>query len=211
MNINKYNAEPGLQGFELLLTGSSMVASENISQMLVDLGQSLGLATLVIFLVMVIAYRSLRLGLICLLPNILPLLITAAVIVYSGQPLRVATVLVFTVCLGVAVDDTIHFVSRFRRELAAGQDVEAALKCTFTAVGAALLTSTLILLVGFSSSLISDLPHIRSFVGLSCVAIFAALLGDLLILPAMLACFYHPPVVGQGKTSSPPLPEETSR
>ena len=209
--LKKYNAEPGLQGFDLLLTGSSMVASENISQMLIDLGQSLGLATLVIFVVMVIAYRSLRLGLICLLPNILPLLITGAVIVYSGQPLRVATVLVFTVCLGVAVDDTIHFVSRFRRELAAGQDVETALKCTFTAVGAALLTSTLILLVGFSCSLISDLPHIRSFVGLSCVAIFAALLGDLLILPAMLACFYRQPVVGQGKTSSSSLPEETSR
>ncbi len=208
--LQKLNAEPGLQDFELLLTGSSVVASENISQMLVDLGQSLGLATIVIFVVLVIAYRSLRLGLICLLPNILPLLITAAVIVYSGQSLRVATVLVFTVCLGVAVDDTIHFVSRFRRELEEDENVEAALKRTFTAVGAALMTSTLILLVGFSSSLVSDLPHIRIFVGLSCVAIFSALLGDLLILPAMLACFYGQPGAGQGKASSPPVIDQTS-
>jgi len=208
--LQEFNAEPEFQEFELLLTGSSVVASENISQMLVDLGQSLGLATIVIFVVLVIAYRSLRLGLICLLPNILPLLITAAVIVFSGQSLRVATVLVFTVCLGVAVDDTIHFVSRFRRELEVDEDVEAALKRTFTAVGAALMTSTLILLVGFSSSLISDLPHIRIFVGLSCVAIFSALLGDLLILPAMLACFYGQPRTSQRKTSSPPVLEQAS-
>ena len=193
------NAKPEFEEFELIVTGSSVVASENISQMLVDLGQSLGLATLVIFVVMVIAYRSLRLGLICLLPNILPLLITAAVIVISGGRLQIASVLVFTVCLGVAVDDTIHFVSRFQRELAIDQDVEAALRRTFTAVGAALLTSTLILLVGFSSSLASDLPHIRLFVGLSCVAIFTALLGDLLILPAMLACFYGKPVGSKKK------------
>jgi predicted RND superfamily exporter protein len=103
-----------------------------------------------------------------------------------------ASVLVFTVCLGIAVDDTIHFISRFRRELAVDQDVDAALRRTFVAVGAALLTSTLILLVGFGSALASDLPHIRMFVSLSCVAIFSALLGDLLILPAMLACFYRP-------------------
>ena len=108
--------------------------------------------------------------------------------------------LVFTVCLGVAVDDTIHFVSRFRRELEVDEDIEAALKRTFTAVGAALMTSTLILLVGFSSSLVSELPHIRIFVGLSCVAIFSALLGDLLILPAMLACFYGSPG-SRGKTT----------
>ena len=198
--LKDLNHEPALHDFEFILTGSSVVASKNISQMLIDLGQSLGLATLVIFVVMVIAYRSLRLGLICLLPNILPLLITAAVIVISGQRLQLAGVLVFTVCLGVAVDDTIHFVSRFRREVAVDQDVEAALRRTFTAVGAALLTSTLILLVGFSSSLASDLPHIRHFVGLSCIAIFTALLGDLLILPAMLACFY-----GKSDDSKPPL------
>ena len=90
------------------------------------------------------------------------------------------------------------------------EDVEAALKRTFIAVGAALMTSTLILLVGFSSSLVSDLPHIRIFVGLSCVAIFSALLGDLLILPAMLACFYGQPGAGQKKTSSPPVLDQTS-
>ncbi|MFP6619192.1 MAG: efflux RND transporter permease subunit [Pirellulaceae bacterium] len=189
--LRELNAQPGLQGFKLLLTGSSVVAAENISQMLTDLGQSLGLATIVIFIVLVIVYRSLRIGLICLLPNILPLLITATVIVVSGEPLQLASVLVFTVCLGIAVDDTIHFISRFRRELAVDQDVDAALRRTFVAVGAALLTSTLILLVGFCSALASDLPHIRMFVSLSCVAIFSALLGDLLILPAMLACFYR--------------------
>ena len=190
-DLQQLNSHSGPSGFRILLTGSSVVASENISQMLTDLGQSLGLATLVIFVVLAIAYRSLRVGLICLLPNVLPLLVTAAVIVASGQPLQIASVLVFTVCLGIAVDDTIHFVSRFRRELAVDQDVEAALRRTFIAVGAALLTSTLILLVGFSSSLVSDLPHIRTFVGFSCVAIFSALLGDLVILPAMLACFYQ--------------------
>jgi hypothetical protein len=190
--LQELNALPGLQGFKLLLTGSSVVASENISQMLIDLGQSLGLATIVILVVLVVVYRSLRIGLICLLPNMLPLLITATVIVVSGEPLQLASVLVFTVCLGIAVDDTIHFISRFRRELAVDQDVDAALRRTFVAVGAALLTSTLILLVGFGSALASDLPHIRMFVSLSCVAIFSALLGDLLILPAMLACFYRP-------------------
>lgn len=176
-------------GFRFQLTGSAVVASKNIGQMITDLATSLGLASVVIFITLTIVFRSIRIGLICLIPNALPLLLTASLLVWTGEPLRFAGVIVFCVCLGIAVDDTIHVVTRFRRELKVDGDVEAALRRSMRTVGAALVVTTLVLVAGFSVTLTSSVPGNRMFGLLSCTAITSALLGDLVILPAMLACF----------------------
>lgn len=176
-------------GFRFQPTGSAVVVSRNLGQMILDLTSSLGLASVVIFITLSLAFRSLRIGLICLIPNALPLLLTASLLVWSGEPLRFAGVIVFCVCLGVAVDDTIHVVNRYRRELLVVGDVDEALRRSVQSVGSALVITTLVLLVGFSITLTSAIPGNRMFGILACCAIASALLGDLIVLPAMLSCF----------------------
>ncbi|MBX3411712.1 MAG: MMPL family transporter [Pirellulales bacterium] len=176
-------------GMQVHLTGSVVVAGRNINTMIVDLVTSQTLADGVIFVAMMIGFRSLRYGLVAILPNFFPMAFTAAVLVMTGRPLQVTCVIVFSICIGIAVDDTIHFLARFRRELEVDGNVHEAIRRTFHAVGEAVVTTTLVLLVGFASVLTSEMPTSRLFAWLSCTAIGSALLGDLFILPAMLAWF----------------------
>ena len=106
-----------------------------------------------------------------------------------GRPLEITSVCAFTICLGIAVDDTIHFLSRFRYELAIDGDVDAAIRRSFIRVGTALILSSVVLVSGFATVLTSQMPGHQVFAGMACATIAAALVGDLLILPAILATF----------------------
>ena len=194
--------------FQIRMTGFGVLATRATQKMIGDLARSLGLATVVIFVTMTIAYRSLRIGLICLLPNALPLLITAALLAVFDGTLRFSSVIVFSVCLGIAVDDTIHLVARFRRELSACGNVDEALRRSVTAVGSALIVTTGILVVGLSIPITSEVYANRLFGKLSCIAILSALLADLILLPAMLACFIRNP---QQRLTEGPANKERER
>lgn len=176
-------------GVDLRLTGTTVLASRSVHHMISDLAISLGVAAIVIFFTLALAFRSLRFGLISMLPNIFPLAFTAGLLAITGQPLQITSVIVFSICLGIAVDDTIHVLARFRRERATGHDNADAIGRTFTAVGSALFTTTIVLLCGFGTLAFSEVPAIRLFALLSCVAVTAALIGDLLLLPALLQVF----------------------
>lgn len=177
-------------GFSMSLTGSPVLAVRNVHLVIVDLCKSLTVASVLIFGVMTIVFRSIRRGLISLLPNVFPLAAAAAMLVFlRDSALEISSVITFSVCLGIAVDDTIHFISRFDRELKAGQEVHEAVQQSVAKVGAALLVTTITLIGGFGAGAFSKLPALRSFAVLSCVALAAALLADVLILPALLVCF----------------------
>ncbi len=181
--------EHDFPGMKFRLTGTSVVASRNINKMIESLNQSLLGAGVVIFGSIALGFRSVRLGAISVLPNVFPMAATAFVLVVSGRPLQITSVIVFSVCLGIAVDDTIHFLNRFRREMEIDGDVEASIRRAFLAVGSAVVTTTLVLLVGFGSVLTSEMPASRLFGGLSCVAYATAIVGDLFLLPALLVTF----------------------
>jgi hypothetical protein len=185
-------------GFRFRLTGTTVVAARNINEMIGDLARSLGLASVFIFLVLVTAFRSVRIGLICVIPNIFPLVFTCAILVLTGKPLQMTSVIVFSICLGIAVDDTIHAMTRFQREIKIDGDVRASIQRAFVAVGSALITTTAVLVAGFGILMQSDLPSTRLYAVLSCLAISSALIGDVVILPALMMCFAKPP------QSSPP-------
>lgn len=171
------------------LTGTVVVASRNINKMINSLNQSLFGAATVIFISIGIGFRSLRLALISILPNVFPLVFVSSYLVLTGQTLQITSVIVFSVSLGIAVDDTIHFLNRFNREMEIDHDVQASIRRAFLAVGAAVLTTTLVLLTGFGSVMTSEMPSSRLFASLSCLAFASALVGDLLMLPALLTCF----------------------
>jgi predicted RND superfamily exporter protein len=173
-------------GIAITVSGSAVVATRNLSKMITDLAKSLAIAAAVIFVVLTFMFRSLRMGLVSLVPNLLPLLFTAAFLVWTGQALRLTSVLLFTVSLGIAVDDTIHFIVRYLRERQTGISVDDAIRNSIVSVGGALLVSTLILLAGFSASATSVMPHSQLFSQLACIAVVVALIGDMVLLPAIL-------------------------
>ncbi len=177
---------PGV-GFQL--TGTDVVARASVNGMISDLAVSLAFAALLIFGVISLEFRSLRLGLISLLPNLFPLALVGGVLYALGRPLQMSSAVLFTVLLGLAVDDTIHFLSRYRRELHSSPNVEHAVRSAFFSVGRAIVITTLVLMLGFGCLAFSAVPLNQLFAGLACLGLAGALLGDLLLLPALLVLF----------------------
>jgi len=106
-----------------------------------------------------------------------------------GQPLELVSVLAFTVCLGIAVDDTIHFMTRYRDEAAMTLDQRVAIERTVLGVGAAMVMTTVVLLAGFSTVMMSDSREHHIFALMGSGTIAAAIVGDLVFLPALLMLF----------------------
>ncbi|NLY00196.1 MAG: MMPL family transporter [Rhodopirellula sp.] len=176
-------------GFRFRLTGSTVVSARNVNLIIEDLVSSLGLAALIILATLTVAFRSLRFGLMTLIPNVLPLAAAGAVLWLRGDGLEVQAVITFSICLGVAVDDTIHVLNRFVRGVAEGADTRSAIESATVRAGYALTITTLTMLGGFGSGLFSALPVLRVFSLLSCIALLSALAASLVLLPALLSCF----------------------
>ena len=171
------------------MDGGAVWRWRNLYQIVVDLAKSLGTASIIIFLVLAVVYRSIRLGLISIIPNMFPLVFTGAYLELTGYHLEIVMVLNFTVCLGIAVDDTIHFLTRYleERELTDSQD--EAIRKAFTGVGTALIMTTTVLVAGFSTVIFSESRDHKIFATMGALTIGAALFGDLLFLPALLGRF----------------------
>jgi uncharacterized protein len=162
---------------------------KNLYQIVVDLAASLGTASIIIFIVLAVVYRSLRLGLISIIPNLFPLALTGAYLVIAGYNLEIVMVCSFTICLGIAVDDTIHFLTRYQEERRKTDDEALAIQRAFTGVGTALIMTTVVLVSGFSIVTLSDSRDHKIFATMGALTIAAALFCDLIFLPALLALF----------------------
>lgn len=175
--------------FRLSLSGRPIWRWRNLYQIVVDLAASLGTASVIIWIVLTIVYRSIRLGAISIVPNLFPLAVTGAFLYLVGYNLEVVMVCSFTVCLGIAVDDTIHFLTRYQEERAECKDTSEAIRRAFTGVGSALVMTTAILVAGFSVVTLSDSRDHSIFAIMGALTIGSALLCDLVFLPALLRMF----------------------
>lgn len=174
-------------GFEIWQAGGPVYSARELYQIVLDLITSLGAASGIILVVLAFVYRSIRIGVLSVIPNMFPLVATGTLLVLMGEPLFISSVCAFTVCLGIAVDDTIHFLSRYRQEMKMDGDVDNAVRRTFMKVGTPMLMTTVILVTGFGTVLFSDLPAHRIFGAMACATISGAIIGDLVALPALLA------------------------
>ena len=177
------------QDFQIRLSGGAVERWKNLYQIVMDLAISLGTASLIIFMVLAVVYRSLRLGLISIIPNVFPLAITGTLLWLFGQSLEIVSVCAFTVCLGIAVDDTIHFLTRYRQEAGKTEDRRLAIRRSFVGVGTALIMTTVVLIIGFSTALLSDSGDHRIFAIMGILTFGSALFADLVFLPALLLRF----------------------
>lgn len=134
-----------------------------------------------------IAFRSVHLVPILIIPNVLPLMITGASLhIWAQGQLSPTAVLALTISFGIAIDDTVHFLSRYTGAKAAGQTSWEAVRTATKSAGQVMVLTTLLLTVGLSVTLFSDFFPIRLFGGMMIVTLWAALLIDLLLLPALL-------------------------
>ena len=138
---------------------------------------------------MMVLLRSLRTGLLAMLPNVIPLLVTLGFMGWVGIPLRTSTALIFSISLGVAVHDTIHFLTRYREELIRTRDREEALRLTMLSTGRAIIFTSVLLVGGFVIMTTTRFVGIFQMGVLGAITLFAALLGALLLLPVCLMLF----------------------
>ncbi len=181
--------EQQFPAFSFELEGSAAWRWRNLYQIVVDLAASLGTASVIIFGVLAFVFRSVRIGLISVVPNTFPLALAGAWLVVSGYNLEVVMVCCFTVCLGIAVDDSIHFLTRYQEELEVTPNIDQAIRRAFTGVGTALIMTTLVLVAGFSTVMFSGNRDYYIFAAMGTITISAALLADLIFLPPLLARF----------------------
>ncbi|MFO0746824.1 MAG: MMPL family transporter [Myxococcota bacterium] len=184
--------------FDVALTGASTLAEKAMTGVLSDLAGSLAVDGITIFLFMLLLFRSFRLAFLAMIPNVLPLVLVLGAMGLLGIELRASTVVVFSVALGIAVDDTIHFVHRYREESHVDGEGRAAIIRTLHAVGHPVAWTTAILVAGFLVDAFSDLRAIADFGVLSAIVLVVALFVDLWLTPALLMTFQRrsrPPVV----------------
>ena len=173
-------------GWEFDLAGMSVVSARNIRQLVRDLGASLLLEVTVIGAIMAFTFRSLMTGAVSMLPNVFPLSVIAAAVVLSGRSLDPATVIVFNVCLGLAVDDTVHVLSALRRHRRDGISMATAVRRAIAETGNAVVIGGVVLCVGFAAVTVSSVPSLAGFGRLACMAVLAATVAELVLLPALL-------------------------
>ena len=178
------------ENLKYTITGSAHLLDKNMSYMSNSLVQGLAFATLIVALIMGLLYRSVRMIFISIIPNLIPLIFIAGIMGYFGINLKITTAIVFTISFGIAVDDTIHFLSKFKLELNKGKSILYALKRTYLSTGKAILLTSAILCSGFLLLLFSDFMG-TFYMGLMItITLLFAVLADLFFLPLLLIYFY---------------------
>lgn len=147
---------------------------------------SMASAVLLIAVLMIIIFKSVKLGLVSLIPNIFPLILGSGVLVILGKNLDMGSVVVGAICIGIAIDDTIHFLSGYFENKKKFESNEEAITETLNSTGRALVSTTLILVAGFSTFLLSKFTPNFNLGLMTSIILMLALLLDLLLLPALL-------------------------
>lgn len=166
--------------------GYLAMAHESSSLLITTLLRSFWVSVLAISLLVSLIFRSARIGVLALLPNVLPVLAGLGLAGWLGIELRIGIVMIFCVGLGLAVDDSIHLITRFRQESAAGRLTSDAIRTALRHTGKAMVMTSVILVVGALCFLPSDLQSMRDVGILLSAIVLVALLTDLYLLPLLL-------------------------
>jgi len=182
--VNKVFPE---ERFEVSLTGKALVFLKGTNYLVKNLVISLSLAILLISIFMAWMFRSYKMIIISLLPNMLPLLITAGLMGYLGVPIKPSTILVFSIAFGISVDDTIHFLAKYRQELIAHKwQVRKSVYAALRETGVSMFYTSVVLFFGFLIFTVSSFGGTKALGGLVSVTLLFAMVSNLLLLPSLL-------------------------
>lgn len=172
--------------FHIRVTGTAALIDQNNAYLASNMVWGLVIAFGIIALIIGILFRSMPMVIVSLIPNILPLLMVAGLMGFLGIDLKVSTSIIFTIAFGIAVDDTIHFMSKLRLLLAQGRQPLYALKRTFISTGKAIIVTSIILCGGFITLIGSEFNGTFYIGLLISLTLLFAVIADLVLLPVLL-------------------------
>tara|TARA_B110000091_G_scaffold23559_1_gene22269 strand:- start:131 stop:2512 length:2382 start_codon:yes stop_codon:yes gene_type:complete len=176
--------------YTVSITGKALVFIKGTNFLITNLVISLSLAILLIALFMAWMFRSPQMILISLIPNILPLLITAGLMGYFNIPIKPSTILVFSIAFGISVDDTIHFLAKYRQELIASKwKVKPSVYAALRETGVSMFYTSIVLFFGFLVFTLSSFGGTIALGGLVSVTLLLAMVSNLILLPSLLLTF----------------------
>ena len=183
------------------VTGMAPLAARAISALTTSLARSYTVALLVITPLMILLIGRLRLGLLSMVPNLLPVITALGVMGLCGVPLDASNIFIGSLIISLAVNDTIHFMHRFQRDFEQSHDVHEAVGRTLSTTGSALLFTSVVLATGFLALAgLSTMLNTLVFGLVAALGIAIAFIADVLIAPALLALFF------QGRDRAEELP-----
>lgn len=178
------NINPEVIQFKM--TGTGLLIDKNSEYIRTNLLVGLGIATLIIAGLMTLLFQDLRMMLVALIPNVFPLIIGGAFLGFTGVELEAGVSIVFSVIFGIAVDDTIHFLSKFKLARLKGKNVEDALQITFIEAGKPIVLTSVVLFFGFLVMLFSVHPPSQTVGWLISLTLLTAVACDLLLIPVLI-------------------------
>lgn len=170
---------------EITITGSTILSADLNGKIVTSLFKSIGLAFVLISAIMAFLFSNVRMIIISLVPNILPLIMVAGIMGFTGIDIKSSTAVIFTIAFGIAVDDSIHYMARLRVEMKRGASLNEALDIATEKTGKAIIVTSLILLSGFGTLMTSVFTSTVYMGLLVCLTVFGALLADLILLPSL--------------------------
>ena len=173
--------------FDVTITGASIKFIRSTNYLINNLILSLSLAVLAISIIMALLFMSWRMVLISLIPNLIPMLLTAGIMGFAGIPLKPSTILVFSIAFGISVDDSLHFLAKYRQELKEnGWNIAWAVKSSILETGLSMFYTSIVLFFGFSVFTTSSFGGTQALGLLTSITLFVAMLSNLLLLPSFL-------------------------
>ncbi|WP_298767227.1 MMPL family transporter [uncultured Polaribacter sp.] len=176
--------------YTVSLTGKALVFIKGTNYLIKNLVISLSLAIFLIAIFMAWMFRSPQMILISLVPNMLPLLITAGLMGFFNIPIKPSTILVFSIAFGISVDDTIHFLAKYRQELIANKwKIKPSVYAALRETGVSMFYTSIVLFFGFLTFTLSSFGGTIALGGLVSVTLLLAMISNLLLLPSLLLTF----------------------
>ena len=168
-----------------IITGSGVLYTKGTTYMVKNLFTSLILAIIVIAVLMSFLFKSFKMVLVSLFPNLIPLIFTSALMGYFGIPIKPSTILVFSIAFGISIDDTIHFLAKYRQELKT-KTISQAVEISIKETGVSMIYTSIILFFGFSMFIASEFGGTQALGILVSLTLFVAMLTNLILLPSLL-------------------------
>jgi predicted RND superfamily exporter protein len=175
--------------YRIVVTGLSAIAARNSATMIGKLNAGLTTEIVFICLFLGLAFRSVMVAVVTVLPTLFPVFTAGAVLAASGEGLQFASIVALIVAFGLSLNAAVHYLNRLRLEDRPGEDPAIGVERATVLIGPALVLTSLILAFGLGVTVLSDLPSLRLFGKLSAMTLVAALIGDLVLLPASVLLY----------------------
>jgi uncharacterized protein len=177
-------------GFDVKITGTTLLFLKGNEYLINDLSGSLIFAFILISAMMALIFTNVRIILISLIPNIIPMIITAGIMGYFNIPLKPSTALIFSISFGISIDSTIHYLSKYKQDLAIFEgNVLQAVTRSLEEAGVSMIYTSIVLFSGFVIFAFSDFGGTVALGILTSITLFVAMFTNLMLLPALLLTF----------------------